>query len=250
MPDESLIERLRRILRANKRLLIALSIPMVLGLAIVLFASLLWFRLASDLPRARQLPDFPWPPRSSARSNIPTQYVIKPEGQTLLRDVGFRLEDAFRRAGYVQTGYYGVPGGFALTSRLEQFKPNGLPVDEPNRWSSEIPIPQLFSTEYLTLLIRGKVGRYRVIVFIVTNDFFSQENGKSVESSQAESLAIRGANALPDEVGLIPFRDNYTCTALIYEFEKKSSDQRAEFKDNATLSAERHLQQILPQLQR
>ena len=135
-------------------------------------------------------------------------------------------------------------------SQLEQFKSNGLPASDPYRWSPQLEIPPVFSLDYFSDLIRGKVGRYRVIVFAVSNDFFSQASGKRVGIEQARTIAIEGANALPPEVGDLPYTDRYTCTALIYEFEKAVPDKPAEFKENSTLLAETHLQKILPYLQR
>src|ERR1043166_6227210 len=196
------------------------------------------------------LPEFPWPPRSSAYTKIPSQYLTSPDKQTLLKDVAQRLETAFRNANYNQRGYYSVPGGFALVSRLEHFKSNGLPGEEPYRWTQQIETPRIFSFDYLIALIKGKVGRYRVIVFVVSDDFFSQASGKRVDSGQAERLAIEGASALPDAVGSLHYTDNHSCTALIYEFEKTSFDKPAEFKENSTLLAETHLQKILPYLKR
>ena len=196
------------------------------------------------------LPEFPWPPRSSAYTKIPSQYLVKADGQTFLKDVAERLEMAFRNGGYSQTGYYAVPGGFALVSRLEQFKPNGLPANEPYRWAEQVETPRIFSLDYLSALIKGRVGRYRVIVFVVSNDFFSQASGKAVNSEQAKKLAIEGASALPDSVGNLPYTNSHSCTALIYEFEKTAFDKPTEFKENSTLMAETHLQKVLPYLQR
>jgi len=205
---------------------------------------------STPIETGSHLPEFPWPPRSSAYTKIPAQYVVKLEGQTLLRDVAARLESALKSAGYSQTGYYYVPGGFALVSQLEQFKPNGLPADDPYRWSMQIQTPSFFSLEYLTALIKGKIGRYRVIVFAVSDDFFSQASGKRVESEEAYRLAIEGANTLPDTVGSQPFTDRHTCTALVYEFEKAILDKPAQFKENSAILAETHLQKILPYLKR
>jgi len=236
-----------------------------LGVFAILILTLVFFILNSSGDLATQtnnrndnansssypvLPEFPWPPRSSAYTKIPSQYLLTTDRQILLRDVAERLETAFRNGGYSQTGYYSVPGGFALVSRLEQFKPNGLPADGPYRWTEQIETPRIFSLDYLAALIKGKVGRYRVIVFVVSNDFFSQASGKRVDSELARKLAIEGASALPESVGSLPYTDSHSCTALIYEFEKTVFDKPAEFKENSTLLAETHLQKILPYLRR
>ena len=227
---------------------------LLMGAAVVL---ILTFSLLSSKgnfkpppPPGNHLPEFPWPPKASAYTKVPQQYLLRPQGETVLKDVAARLEFALRSAGYSQTSYYAVPGGFALVSQLEQFKPDGLPVNDRYRWSEEVEVPQVFSLEYLSDLIKGKIGRYRVIVFAISDDFFSQESGKEVSIEQARTIAIKGANMLPDEVSHLPYTDRHTCTALVYEFEKLHADEPAEFKDNSTLMAEKHIQKILPYLQR
>lgn len=201
-------------------------------------------------PKTKGLPEFPWPPRASAFTKIPSPYLIGHNGTARLKDAAARLEDALKQGGYDQTGYYAVPGGFALVTRLEQFKSDGAPADQPYRWSQQVENPRVFSIDYLLTLLQGKVGHYRVIVFVVTNDFFSQESGKRVDVGQAANLAIEGANTLPDSVGNLAFTDDYSCTALIYEFEKTAPDQPTQFKSNCTLLAETHLQKILPNLEK
>lgn len=243
----------------RKRILKRILVSTAALLAIVSLGYIFFFFGSMELsnspspapsPTSGYLPEFPWPPRSSAYTKIPPQYLLKPEGQTKLKDVAARVETAFRSAGYAQTGYYSVPGGFALASQLEQFKPNGLSVDDPYRWSLQMQTPRLFSLEYLSALIKGRVGHYRVIVFVVSSDFFSQESGKRVDIEQAGKIAIEGANILPPEVGNLPFTDNHACLALVYEFEKSVPDKPARFKENSSLLAETHLQKILPYLQR
>lgn len=241
---------------SNKRKVLLIGCLGVLGLGLLSVSLILLSDHKSSVeyssPQSPQnhLPEFPWPPRASAYTKIPPQYLVRQQGQTLLKDVAAKLELAYRSGGYGQTGYYSVPGGFALVSQLEQFKPNGLPADEPYRWSQQIEISPIFSLKYFSDLIRGKVGRYRVIVFAVSNDFFSQVVGRRVGIEQASTIAIEGANELPSEVGDLPYTDKHTCTALIYEFEKALPDRPAEFKENSSLLAEPHLQKILPYLQR
>lgn len=199
---------------------------------------------------SEQLPEFPWPPHASAFMNIPSQYVANPHGATTLRDVSLRLESALRRSGYGQIGYYSIPRGFALTTGLEQFKPDGSPADASYRWSLVIPNPRVFSIDYLRTLLAGKAGHYRVIVFAVSDDeFFSQHEGHTVDVEEANKLAIEGANRLPDWLGDTAYTDHHWCAALIYEFEKPSIDQPIDFKRNSSLTAEEHLQKILPYLE-
>jgi len=172
-------------------------------------------------------------------------------GVTTLKDVAARLENALKRGGYGQFSYYSVPRGFALVTRLEQFKRNGEPADEAHRWTQQIATPPIFSIDYWASLFIGTTGRYRVIVFAVSDeDFFSQTTGKRVDVEQADKLAIEGANRLPDVLGSTPYTDRHLCTALIYEFEKTALDSPTEFKENGSLLAEAHLQKILAYLEK
>ena len=200
--------------------------------------------------RGAQLPEFPWPPRASAFMNIPSQFITNQSGTTALKDVGLRLEAVLRQGGYGQFGYYSIPRGFALVTRLEQFKADGTPADEPYRWSQEILNPRVFSLEYVRILLQGKTGHYRVIVFAVTDDdLFAQVEGKQVDVERADRLAIEGANKLPDWIGNSPYTDRHWCAALVYEFEKPSVDQPIDFKPNSNLLPQAHLQKILPHLE-
>jgi len=182
--------------------------------------------------------------------NIPSRFITNQGGTTAVKDVGLRLEEVLRQGGYGQFGYYHIPRGFALATRLEQFKSDGTPADEPDRWSKKIFNPKVFSLEYLRILLKGKTGHYRVIVFAVTDDdFFAQTEGKRVDVEQADRLAIEGANKLPDWIGDSPYTDRHWCAALVYEFEKPSVDQPIDFKPNSSLMAQAHLQKILPYLE-
>jgi hypothetical protein len=200
-------------------------------------------------PEDFELPEFPWPPKASAFLSIPPPFVKNTQGETSLRDVGNRLQAAFNSGGYAQTSYYRVPDGFALTSRLEQFKADGTPVADPYRWSLNVVPPKIFSTDYWRALISGQPGRYRVIVFVVAPNPFAQ-TGKKIDSARAARLAIEGATALPQSVGDQPFTELHSCIALVYEFEKPSAEAETEFKENSSLMADVHLQRILPYLRR
>src|SRR5687767_12691990 len=111
---EDLSRRVRYVVVGAAGMLIALS------LISVFLPSLEWRspELGSrpsivSSPNPRPLPEFPWPPRASAFTKIPTTCL--PSSTTFrLIDVANRLEGALKRGGYGQTGYYSVPGGFAL----------------------------------------------------------------------------------------------------------------------------------------
>jgi hypothetical protein len=244
----------------RRKIVIGCIVAALILFVLVVLAAIVILNLTGTMPMSRRggptatpptLPDFPWPPKASTYMRIPLQHVSNTQGPSLLKDVSALLENAFRSGGYKQTGYYGVNGGFALVSQLEQFKPDGRPADPQSRWSLQIEKPSIFTVDYISTLIKGKVGRFRVIVFAITTDeFFVPQDGKRVDSEQAYKLAMNGASALPLSVGNLPVTDRHTCWALVYEFEKTRLDQPAEFKENSAIAADVHLQKILPYLQR
>jgi hypothetical protein len=188
-----------------------------------------------------EAPEFPWPPEASASTRVQSRLLVKDGQPALLSDVAERLAGAMNSAGYSQLGYYHVPGGFALASQLEQFRPDGTALDGPERWSTQAAPPKLFSHGYFSTLLKGKTGRFRVIVFTVTNQPFTQ-TGKEVSSEQAADLAAKGSNVLPASIGQAQYSNDYTCTALIYEFVQAGSDKPAEFAKRSSLPAQTHLQ--------
>ena len=77
------------------------------------------------------LPAFPWPPpRYSAFANIAVEWVA-PGTEPVLGEVARQLERAFNIAGYGESSYYRIPGGFALASRIEHIRADASPFDAP-----------------------------------------------------------------------------------------------------------------------
>jgi OOP family OmpA-OmpF porin len=154
------------------------------------------------LANPQGLKDFPWPPNASASMIIQRSLLMKVGQTKSLKDIGEQLQAVLNRAGYGQGGFYGVPGGFALASRLEQFnQDDGAPLQGNNRWVIGIIPPSRFSKEHFQSFLRPLSGSYRLIVFTV-RDKPSEGGGEAVTSERAEVLSLEGSNTLPDE----PFR--------------------------------------------
>ncbi|MEI6638222.1 MAG: hypothetical protein FDX02_04535 [Chlorobium sp.] len=171
----------------------------------------------------KSMPDFKWPPpKASAREVIPDAFLRRPGvGIALFRDVDALLRSALDNCGYSESSYYAVPGGFAIATRIEQMNKNGTPKPEENRWSLKTAPINPFSdfSAYMSALFKGNPGYYRVIVFVITPNGFSQgatEPGKA----EVEGWFTGGFNILPADVGRKSYTDDYRCTALIYEFKK------------------------------
>jgi len=194
------------------------------------------------------LPEFPWPPNSSAVMSIPSELLVKAGSSAKLADVDNRLRRALQQGGYEKFGYYHIPGGFVVVTQLEQFDgATGTPLADANRWSTTTAPPRLFTLEYFRSLIKGTSGHFRVIAFAVTNKPF-QETGKVVAPSEAATLASGGSNSLPSDVRDQAYGEDYQCTALVYEFLQPNSGP-ARFVNSSALLASRHLQKILPYLE-
>jgi hypothetical protein len=156
-------------------------------------------RAGIDEQVSSKIPHFPWPPpEASARQRIPSDRLRGTNPKISLLGVARRLEAAFDQAGYGEIAYYFVPKGFAIVSRLEQIKPDGTPLDVPDRWSREIAPPPVYSLRaYIEALFSANPGHFRVVVFIVTSEPFAEDTNTQVTRDEALKWLVRGSNKLP-----------------------------------------------------
>jgi hypothetical protein len=176
-------------------------------------------------------------------TNLPNEFFRVLEVDVVhLRDIDNRLSDALDTAGYVEKSYYAVPDGFALVARLEQINPDGTPKSDPDRWALEVaPLREFSLTDYLKALFKSEPGYFRVIAFIITPHPFSQY-AMRVSRQEAIEWLYEGFNRLPTCVGMQPYSEDYTCTALIYEFEKQRGEETACTVIPGRLPARTHLE--------
>jgi hypothetical protein len=196
------------------------------------------------------LPQFPFPPNASLSYDIDKKWLGNLNKKTTFLEIGNRLQLAFKRAGYVNTGYYQVPGGFVLVSSLEQFESNGRPTAAQYRWTTTV-VPTTFDLydilQVLSILFKGRTGRFRVIGFMVIDQSF--EKGGTSEFESIKKISEGGLNRMPEEFGQQIFTDKHYCVALIYEFEKKET-QAPVFLRNGSITPEQHLQPLLNELKK
>jgi hypothetical protein len=67
-------------------------------------------------------------------------------------------------------------GDSPLPLALEQTKPNGEPLNPPDRFSKLPPVPKVFSFDYLRHIFIPRTGFFRIIVFIITNRTIQESN--------------------------------------------------------------------------
>lgn len=196
------------------------------GIAVMMVFMLYGCFRKSETPNTMMsLPSFPWPPPQASAFMDITELVHESQKEiTLLGDLDRQFRRALDASGYVEKSYFSVPGGFALVTRLEQINPDGTPKN-PGRWSLEQEILEYFSMKrYLRALFFADPGLFRVVVFIVTPQPFSQSE-QVVKRDDAMGWLSGGLSALPTLVKNQEFTDEFKITALIYQFEKPESDE-------------------------
>ena len=189
------------------------------------------------------IPEFPWPPpRASGMHLLPRSMMHVVTDDISLGDVDARITAALAQNGYDDRGYYAVPDGFALVTRLEQIELTGIPKEDPVRWSLDItPLWPFSLGEYIRRLFLGTPGYYRLIVFVVTPRPFSQD-GVQVTGEQAMYWLAEGLNRLPVEVAKAPYTDAFATTVLIYEFARPTENDEVKLTNPSSLTGRVHLE--------
>jgi len=158
---------------------------------------------------------------------------------TFLSEVAERLGRALDEAGYSQRSFLGVPNGFALATQLERVRPDGEP-DVDRRWLQANDDSLPFTLEgYIKRLIFADAGRYRLVIFVVTDQSFAA-SGPDMSSKDATELTRKGTVTLPTSIAEISYSAQHRCTALVYEF-KKTKAVEPEFVLPSPLSGREHL---------
>jgi hypothetical protein len=191
-------------------------------------------------PAPAELPPLlPWPPpEPSARMQVPRPLFLE---AATIGDIDDRLRAALTANGYDEVGYFGVPDGFAVVTRLERFEPGGVSAVGPSRWTLEMPPLAAFDLyAYVKALLTAETGHFRVIVFVVTSaPFAAGEAGIDAETLQRWTRT--GNNTLPAALRASPFGDSHAVTALVYEFSKVRGGRSVKLHLPSETSAQDHL---------
>lgn len=160
---------------------------------------------------------YPWPPHLPSTSASLTAH-FRDAGRPLTFDqVGRKLTRALSFAGYDDYGFYRVPGGFALVTRLEATSADGAALAGRARY--KVPV----SKDGLAAAVRAMreetpEGYYRFIVFVVTNIKYRFAS-EPLSVGETGVLLDNRATGLDDELGGMHVSPNHEIDALIYEFE-------------------------------
>lgn len=173
---------------------------------------------------------FPWPPPrpSTRRAFSPDVFLRQPPAKTV-GEVAKRLEQIMKAASFDAFGYYRVPGGFALVTRVEALDgATGKPLPGDKRWGTYSSYAGVCFT-CVFALTRSR-GHYRIFVFALTDD---PRMGSRISSAEMYRLAtkwsIEGALALSPEIKAIPVGNQHMLIVMVYEFEKVDGGQTTHF---------------------
>lgn len=172
-------------------------------------------------------PTLPWPlPEPSARAVLPD--ALQPSRSLIelnLLMVANRLEHALREAGYSENGFYNIPGGFALVTRIERIREDGKPASQrflpPNEREAHTLISSLDR-----LFGSAPAGRYRLVMLVVTDQPIAGL-GPHLEINAAARLQGRGAIDLIGERRGRDFGPNSRIAVFVYEYRRDRRGQEA-----------------------
>ena len=198
----------------------------------------------SSTTRSEEIPLFPWPvPKASATQEVPRKLIIGNTSTPTFGSVAERIASALDHAGYGERSYYALAGGHgvAIATQIEQINDDGTPVVGVARFEQKAPlsIEQFSLTSYVKALFTARSGRFRIIVFTLSENV-AQDN-KPPSDDEAMTWPSAGQTHLPQRYALIPFTDRVTCTAFIYEFEKKDFNTSAAFVQPGEITGMSHL---------
>jgi hypothetical protein len=137
-----------------------------------------------------------------------------------LGDVAARLGQTLRREGGYEVGWFHLPvDGFAAVTKIEPIDERGARARDA--WKEDFP--PFFSRTYLRQLLFGKTGRYRVWLFVVTDEEF-EVAARPPTGGPIQAVSFKGSPSLPDDIGAEPVGPRFHCFGFLYEMTKVSAD--------------------------
>ena len=199
----------------------------------------------------RNMPVFHLPPPiPSAEANLDGYFSnCKTIGQ-----VDKLILDALNNTGYYSKKYYYTEGGgYAIVTKMEQFNKDGSCMQDNARWTTKPIRNEDFSvTNYLKSLFIPEPGFFRVIVFVVSPNYYGDNSGDKTNKEGVLGWLEHGYTSLPSVIGSKPFNKQVQVHGLVYEFKMLLTDKKYNFSKPSGLDGTTHLQmaRILANLKR
>jgi len=194
--------------------------------------------LYSESHNHAKMPNFPWPPPNCYQRKTLVKNLSK-KAQSF-KDIDDRLQRALDAEGYYQRSYFQTPGGFALVTQMEQYGDDGG-IKKRFRWA-DYPVQEDFDNvwAYFKSLVMPTPGRFRVFVFVVTDQPYPQSEQR-LSQAALSSMASKGFSQIPAHYSETEVTNSHFLEALIYEFEAPQSTKRCAEKCPAFLDVQTHL---------
>ena len=201
--------------------------------------------LNTQVAEAEPLPNlWPWPPPTPSGKHVLQRELFDTGESPTFGNVNDQLRAALASVGHEEVGYYHVPGGFAMVTRLERMEEGGATVTS-DRWVREAPRPEVgwSLSNYIRALITTTSGHFRVLAFITAAESFHPSE-TAVDTDTLHQWAMFGENVLPDPVRNLPFEDGVEITALVYEVSKIRGARRVIVHVPGQLTGADHLRHL------
>ncbi len=183
---------------------------------------------------------FPLPPQKPS-----AQYELKAYFQrcSTLRNIYKSINASLGANGYNEKAYYYVKGGFAIVTRIEQFKKEGPSYLDSRRWSVGLNRKTIFNfSDYLSELLTAQPEYFRVFAFVIADEVFSPTRSQVVNTQDFEKWLGEGSDRVPEELLDTACNQNTSVTALVYVFNSPGNRQPAVFVKTSELDGKKHLE--------
>jgi len=214
------------------------SVDFSLGLSATSLGEVVVAGYGNHRDPTKRIPKFPWPPPDFTVTETINNFYFR--NTNTLYDADAIICKALDRCGYDDKAYFYIPNGFAIVTRIEQIKENGVALDTPFRWNTQVKGYRHLSWQaYFNALVFPTKGYFRILVFAVTDDVF-KTSGKQISKDKAQNWLREGTDELPAVLGRMKYGAGYRCIALIYEF-KKEEARNPQLLQPGTLTGREHL---------
>jgi hypothetical protein len=179
---------------------------------------------------------FPFPPPSGYTFAVLNNTIFS--NCHLLGDAGNIIYNAITSStcNYEDVGYYAIPDGFVVVTKVEEINDDATSVSGRNRFAEG----QYQSMSILDFFAPRK-GYFRVFAFLVTDVPFNATSTPVTAGNALEWIRL-AANILPDAIKNKPFKPGYNCTVIVYEFKSEDANTHLSPLQSPRFSAQTHLQ--------
>lgn len=137
-----------------------------------------------------------------------------------LESVSDQLDYELERRGY-ESGFFCVPGGFALATKLERIRDDKRPYPGDARWVTDpqglLDLREGFSIRRVfDALVNADPGRYRMMIFYVTDRQVTPTN--QPPTTAILSLPDNAPDEVPAYFDELPYTAGHRVRVLVYEF--------------------------------